>query len=63
METVFSVGSAERLYKRIADQLREELRESLETAVGRLLRKGGNELIVLQECGCEKKTSCVLQLQ
>jgi hypothetical protein len=29
----------------------------------KMIRTDGNELVELQECGCEKKTSCVLQLQ
>jgi hypothetical protein len=33
METVFSVGSAPRLYNEDLRQLRQQLRESLETAV------------------------------
>jgi hypothetical protein len=58
METMFSVGSAPRLYNEDPRPAEEYLRKPLETAV-----EDGNELVELQVCGCEKKTSRVLQLK
>jgi hypothetical protein len=57
-ETVFSIGSAPRLYNEDPGPAKSELRESLEMAV-----EDDLEEIARKELGCAKKTSCVLQLQ
>jgi hypothetical protein len=58
METVFSVGSTLRLYNKDPMLAELELRESLEMAV-----EDAWDEIAGRELGCEKKTSCVLQLE
>jgi hypothetical protein len=58
METVFTVGSAPRLYNEDLNQLRRELNESFEMAVG-----DEWEEMARKELGCEKKAWHLLQLQ
>jgi hypothetical protein len=63
METVFSVGSVSTLHNedpRPAERIIEGVSWD---GNGKWLRRDGNELVALQKCGYEKKTSCVLQLQ
>jgi hypothetical protein len=55
---VFSVGSAPRLYNEDPRPAEEQLRESLETAV-----EDVGEQMARKVLGCEKKTSCAVQLQ
>jgi hypothetical protein len=57
METVFSLGSAPRLYNEDLRQLRGRIERSLQMAVE------DDEEMARKELGCEKKTSCVLQSQ
>jgi hypothetical protein len=58
MEMMFSVGSALRLYNEDPRPAEIKLRESLMLAVEDDWEEMGR-----QELGCEKKVSCVLQLQ
>jgi hypothetical protein len=58
METMFSIGSAPRLYNEVPRPAEIELRESLEIAV-----EDNWVQMARKELGYAKKTSCVLQLQ
>jgi hypothetical protein len=58
METVFSVGSAPKLYNKDPRLAKLELRESPEMAV-----ENYKEELERKKLDCAKKTSCVLQLQ
>jgi hypothetical protein len=58
METVFSVGSAPKLYNEDPRPAQIELMEPFEVAV-----EDGWEETVRKELGCARETSCVLQLQ
>jgi hypothetical protein len=62
MEKVFSVGSAPRLYNE-DPRSAEKMSECLETAAEDGSEEAATELVGLQKCGCDKKTSGLLQLQ